>query len=84
MRTAFPRMMAPSGAEDVPEFDPDRFDDEEADRRVRDLRRLDGILAGSELTEDDIEMLDAILKEGIRERHVELATGQAKRGMDKI
>lgn len=82
-----PDRMTPKGpdASDLPaELDPDRFEPEEADRRLSDLATLDGILADSQLTEDDVEVLDAVLKEGLRERHVEWKTGRAKRGMDKL
>lgn len=72
------------GPKDLPEHDPDRFDPEEEQRRWEDLRRLDAILGDSELTEEDVELLDAIVKEGVREHHVEARTGEAKRGMDKI
>lgn len=74
---------APDAA-DPAELDPDRFDDDEARRRRDDLATLDDLLADSALTEDDIEVLDAVVKEGLRELHVELKTGQEKRGMDRI
>lgn len=67
-----------------PELDPDRFDEQELDRRRADLDELDDLLGASELTEEDIEALDAIVKEGIREAHVEKRTGETKRGMDEI
>lgn len=74
---------APDPADPL-ELDPDRFDADEAQRRRDDLARLDDLLADSALTEDDIEVLDAVVKEGLRELHVELKTGQKKRGMDRI
>lgn len=70
--------------EPYPELDPDRFGEEEVRRRRRDLADLDELLGASQLTEEDIEALDAIVKEGIREAHVELKTGETKRGMDEI
>lgn len=70
--------------EPYPELDPDRFDEEEVRRRRQDLAELDDLLGASRLTEEDITALDAIVKEGIREAHVELKTGETKRGMDEI
>lgn len=70
--------------EPYPELDPDRFDEEEVRRRRQDLAELDDLLAESRLTEEDISALDAIVKEGIREAHVEKKTGETKRGMDEI
>lgn len=72
------------GEDPYPELDPDRFEPGEAKQRKEDLATLDGILADSELTEDDVAVLDAVLKEGIREHHVELKTGEPKRGMDSL
>lgn len=73
--------MAPS---DFPELSRDRFDEDDYEQRRDDLETLEGILADSQLTEDDVEVMDAVVKEGIREHHVELKTGEAKRGMDEI
>lgn len=70
--------------EPYPELDPDRFDEDEVRRRRDDLATLDRMLDASQLTEDDIAALDAIVKEGIREAHVEKKTGETKRGMDEI
>ncbi|MDO8554924.1 MAG: hypothetical protein Q7S22_09000 [Candidatus Micrarchaeota archaeon] len=42
---------------------------EEKVKRLKVLKRLDGLLQGSKLTEEDVERIAAKVKEGVAKRH---------------